>query len=148
MAILTPAGIRLFIRDNVEENRLIDGVEFTDEDIEHYLEVALGLFNLMPPLSSHTLEGLPKTAKVIVLYGTLANMFGGRAAQAARNQMSYSDGGLTVPIEERYQYYKDLADTYHNLFNRYASTWKTSVNMDNQSSWGEVRSDFSRFPLW
>ncbi len=64
----------------------------------------------------------------------------------ARNTMSYSDGGLTVAIEERMELYLTLARQYSDQFKESAAKLKVHMNMED--GWGEVRSDFATFPLW
>lgn len=147
MSLLDPASIRLFIKDHPSFNHLLEGVEFTDTELDNYTNAALQMFNITPPISSYDKTSLPANTEVIVLHGTLAHAYLGRAAMAARNQLSYSDGGLTIPIEERYQYYSDLAQNHANLFNTLSKNWKIGDNMGDKA-WGSVGSDYSRFPQW
>ena len=64
----------------------------------------------------------------------------------ARNQLSYSDGGLQIPIEEKYELYLSLANSFGTQFSTTAARLKASLNME--SGWGEVRSDEAMFPIW
>lgn len=153
--MLSAEDVRAYIRDSIPYNRLIDELEFKDEDIDRYREIGMAELNIIPPITNYELSSIPSSAKVLVLYAMLANMFVGRAAHAARNQMSYSDGGLTIPIEERYQYYLQLSSHFRDLFNTYAKNWKTGANIDGllggaggNGAWGQVGSDYSLFPSW
>jgi len=65
---------------------------------------------------------------------------------AARNQMSYSDGGVSLPIEERFQLYQSLAAQYGQQFSDLSKQWKIQYNME--AGWGGVGSDFQTFPMW
>jgi hypothetical protein len=60
--------------------------------------------------------------------------------------MSYTDGGLTIPIEERYQYYEQLMGFYGQEFQRKAKELKIHMNMEN--GWNMVHSDYATFPNW
>lgn len=142
MALITADYVRLYIRDQVEYNRLIDELEFTDERIAQAKELALGMFNIMSPLTDYKEENFP--SKVLLLIGTLWHLFNGEAAMAGRNEMSYTDGGLTIPIEERFQYYSALAAQYQQQFQQASQQLKIHQNLE--SGWGEVRSDYSIFP--
>jgi hypothetical protein len=142
MAILTPDQVRLYIRDQVEYNRLIDELEFTDERISFAMDMTLAMFNMMSPVSQYLIDEFPN--KYLFLIGTLHQLFLGEAAMAARNQMSYSDGGLTIPIEERYEYYMGLATTYGTQFQTAAQQLKITMNIEG--GWGNVGSDYARFP--
>jgi hypothetical protein len=108
------------------------------------IELALSQFNMMPPLSGFNLDNFP--SKAILLYGTLSHLFTGQAALLARNTMSYSDGGLQIPVEERYQMYIDLSSRYASAFAAASQAYKIHENME--AGWGGVASDYSRFPAW
>ena len=142
MASLTPDQVRLYIRDHVDYNRLIDEQEFTDERIVFARDLTIDMFNVLPPVTTYELEDFPN--RYVLLMGTLHNLFLGEAAMAARNQMSYSDGGLTIPIEERFEYYSNLAGQYGAQFNQLAQQLKIHKNIED--GWGSVGSDFARFP--
>lgn len=142
MAILTPDQVRLFIRDQIEYNRLIDELEFTDERIQFAMDLTLDMFNVMTPVTTYLMVEFPN--RYLLLMGTLGNLFRGEAAMAARNQMSYSDGGLTIPIEERFEYYTNLADRYSTQFSQMAQQLKIYNNIAD--GWGDVDSDYTRFP--
>ena len=60
--------------------------------------------------------------------------------------MSYSDGGLNIPIEERVQLYQSLAAQYGQQYSDLSKQWKIQANME--SGWGGVSSDYATFPLW
>lgn len=142
--ILSPVEVRTYINDFAEANLLIDGEEFSDTMIQLCIELAVTDYNQFTPLSSFSSSTFP--SKGLLLIGTLAKLYNGKAAHLARNHMSYSDGGVSIPIEERYELYKDLANSYQQQFNQSAARLKISQNME--SGWGEVRSDQSNFPLW
>lgn len=151
---LTPEKIRLYIKDRVDVNYLLENeTQFTDERINNAMELALDQINLVPPITGYTdMSLLPAATRYLMVLGTLAHLYYGEAGLAARNQFSYSDGGLTVPLEERFQYWMTLAQQMSNEFQTAVKQWKVAANLDGSlngnSSWGEVRSDFSNFPTW
>ncbi len=151
---VTPDNIRTYIRDRVDVNYLLEGeVQFTDDRINNAMELVVSDINITPPITNYGgLDNLPPYTKSLVVIGTLKHLFFGEAGMAARNQFSYSDGGLTVPLEERFQYWMTLAQQYEASFNQMTKQWKIAANLDGSlngnSSWGEVRSDYSRFPHW
>ena len=144
MSFLNVDDIRAFISDFAQNNHLLDGEEFTDSEIVLAMDVAVDLFNVLPPLFRHSRDTFP--SKAVLMYGTLGCMFDGKAALLARNHLEYSDGGLTVPVEERYQLYRSLADGYKTQYQEMAAAYKIAVNME--SGWGEVRSDYAGMPAW
>ena len=144
MATLTVQQIRDYLGDSADNNHLLDDVEFPDSAISLCMMLAVDSYNEIPPLGGATSDTLSNT---LMLFGTLWHMYQGRAvAIAARNQMSYSDGGLTIPIEERYQFYIQMAQTYESQFKTMAKDVKISKNME--SGWGNVRTDYATFPVW
>lgn len=142
--ILTIDEVQEIIRDKPELNRLLDGTEFTSTVISIAMDLAVSAYNSMPPLGMTTIGNFP--SKSLLLEGTLWKMFSGQAALKARNTMNYSDGGLTIPIEEQYQMYAQIAELYGQSFQMNARNLKTHLNIEQ--GWGEVFSDYSNFPDW
>lgn len=143
-SVLPIEKVREFISDYPEENLLLDKQEFTDTFMELSMELAVSEYNSLSPKSGFTEETFP--SKSILMLGTLWQMYTGKVALMARNHMSYSDGGLQIPIEEKFELYRNLADSYGTQFMTAASRLKGSMNMEN--GWGEVRSDEAMFPIW
>lgn len=146
MAIITitPDLVRKYINDNIEHNRLLDGLEFDNERITLARDMAIGMFNLMTPYSNYNQDNFPNP--FLLLIGTLGNLFSGESAMAARNQMSYQDGGLDIPIEERFQYYDTLSTRFNGMFTTMGQQLKIQLNIE--ACWGHVSSDFAWFPLF
>lgn len=143
--ILSIDEIRLYIKDFAEDNRLLDGEEFTDIEIKLGMDLAISEYNMMPPGSSVNRVTFPN--KALLMSGTLYKLFAGRAALLSRNTMNYSDGGISVPVEERAQLYTSLASMYQNDFVNGARMLKTAYNLE-VLGWGGVRSDYSNMPGW
>lgn len=139
---LTEEEVREYIQDYPGENLLLDKEEFSDTFINLSMGFAAEEYNAISPRSSYTLENFP--SKAVLITGTLWKMYSGKAAQMARNQLSYSDGGLQIPIEEKYELYMNLANNYMTQFLSSATKLKISINMEG--GWGEVRSDEAMFP--
>lgn len=143
--VITIAEIRNFITDSPNANLLIDNAnEFGDSTITLAIDLAISTFNTMPPSSGYDVVTFP--SKSVLLYGSLAKLFEGAAALAARNHLSYSDGGVTLPIEEKYPMYIQLASSFNQLFLKEATNLKIQMNLEN--GWGEVGSDYRRFPMF
>lgn len=142
--VLTPEEVREHISDKVENNHLLDGVEFTNTRIDLAMTLAIDRFNMVPPISSATVYTFPN--KQILMYGTLALLFEGQSALLARNHMNYSDGGIQIPVEERMQLYTSLATMYAQAFDTSSRGLKIQRNIED--GWGSVSSDYANFPLW
>lgn len=142
--ILTPEEVREHISDKVENNHLIDGVEFTNTRISLAMDLAIGKYNMLVPISNANVYTFPN--KLILMYGTLGLLFEGQAALLARNHMGYSDGGITVPVEERMALYQQLAVMYNQTFETSSRALKLQRNIED--GWGSVSSDYANFPIW
>jgi hypothetical protein len=142
--ILTVDEVREYLGDYAQNNRLIEGEEFSDTRVSLCMGLAVDEYNTNPPFTVYSTADFP--SKSILLWGTLWKMFEGKAAEFARNTLSYSDGGVQIPIEEKAELYKTLANGFHQNFNDQMRILKTHVNME--SGWGDVRGDASLFPIW
>ena len=144
-APLTADEVREYLQDYDAQNLLLDKEEFSDTYIELCMDLAASEYNSIPPVAiGSSLENFP--SKALLLYGTCWMMFQGRAALAARNNLTYSDGGLQIPVEEKFELYNQLASSFQAIFQSSAQKFKASVNME--SGWGCVFSDERNFPLW
>lgn len=142
--VLTVEEVQEHIRDRAENNHLIDGQEFSPTLITIAIELAISAYDTIPPLTLHNVQSFP--SKTLLMSGTLWKLFAGQAALKARNTMNYADGGLQIPVEEQFQLYQSLASMYEEDFKTTARNLKTHLNIED--GWGEVFSDYSRFPDW
>ncbi len=141
---LTPDEVRAYIHDYSENNRLIEGEEFSDASIMLGMKLALSDYNTIAPLSSLSPKMFPSLS--LLMYGTLGHLFLGKAANLARNTLAYSDGGLSIPVEERAELYMNLGNQYMGQFRDLAIKLKIQQNMEDGFS--SVSSDYRYFPLW
>lgn len=146
MPIITPEEIRTFIQDQIPSNYLLDATEFTDERCNMAIKLMLSAVNVTPPFSLYDVDTMPASWYVIAMYGCLAHLFKGQSAFKARNHLSYSDGGLTIPVEEQFPFYLQLAEFYESSFMAMMKQAKISQNLE--SGWGDVHSDYAHFPVW
>ena len=144
IAVLTPDEVRQFLADKMENNHLLDGEEFSRTSIALAIELAISEYNFMPPIGGTDITNFP--SKTLLMSGTCWKLFSGASALLARNTMAYSDGGLTIPVEERAPLYMSLAAMFQESFLVSARALKTHLNMED--GWGEVRSDEAAFPVW
>jgi hypothetical protein len=78
--------------------------------------------------------------------GTLYRCFMGQAALLARNTFEFSDGGVSVPLEERFQLYQALSGMYQADYS--SSMTKVKISQNIEQGWGSIGSDYARFPIW
>ena len=142
--ILDISEVRTFASDYAPNNYLIEGEEFSDDYITLCITLGVDAYNVMSPFSALTRDTFP--SKSLLLYGTCWHMFEGKATLLARNTMNYSDGGIQIPVEERFELYKNIANSFKATFDERARALKINSNME--SGWGGVRSDQASLPYW
>jgi len=123
-----------------------DGVELQLKagQEELAMELALSDYNTITPLSNLAPSQFP--SKSLLLYGTLGHLYLGKSAHLARNTMSYSDGGLQIPVEERMELYTSLSSSYFAQFRQLGERLKAQLNVED--GWGSVASDYRQLPSW
>lgn len=84
---------------NVLEGRL----EFTPLEIEGFITEAFYDINEAEPVTGFLLEQFPKTS--LLLQGALIFMLRARGLLHLRNQISYSDAGFSVNLDDKAGYY-------------------------------------------
>lgn len=141
---LTTIQVREFLQDYPESNLLLDKEEFSNTYIELCMELAVSEYNVLTPRTNVSLSNFPSMS--LLLLGTVWQMYLGRATLMARNHLTYTDGGLQIPVEEKYELYMNIANNFGQRFSETAQKLKINVNMEG--GWGEIRSDESNFPLW
>ncbi len=144
--LVNPDDVREFIADYAENNHLLDGEEFSDTRIALATELAMSEFNMIPPIGGVSVDTFLRTGKTVVMCGILWKLFSGQAALLARNHMSYSDGGINIPVEERMELYLRLSDMYRSEFVNSATNLKRQLNLE--AGFGEVSGDAAFFPNW
>lgn len=144
--IITNDEVREFLADYAENNHLLDGVEFSDTRISLATKLAVSEFNMLPPVGGVSVDTFLRQGAAVLLYGICWKLLEGQAALLARNHMSYSDGGISLPIEERMELYLRLAGTFREQYMSAATRLKQYLNIE--SGFGEVGSDQASFPLW
>ena len=86
--------IRLTLRDNVGNNRLIEGSESEDYEIIKAMEEGIRRFNGTPPPSSFTFDNFPDMR--ILKLATLVEILRMKGIIYSRNSLSYADGDIQI----------------------------------------------------
>lgn len=135
--------LRSFIKDHAFLNRLLEFKEENDNDeLELYLNMALGWLNFIPPfLGSSTYADFPIPA-LIIHQATIECLISNGVVHA-RNELTYNNGGVTLKISDGDRYLRMLNALYRQTdlqINSY-SKYKTAVNI--MSGFGGVPSPYS-----
>lgn len=127
---LTTDIIRMFLRDTVEHNSLTDDIEFSKEDIDGAIFLAVAKWNAIPPISNVTDPA--QLNAYVLLCGVCGLLLKSEGLRQNRNQLTVQDGNI-APIgmdDKEDQYYK-WARHFQDEFNIFASRIKIQENMES-----------------
>ena len=89
-------------------------LEFTDSQIAGFIEESWYLINEAEPRTSFRLERFPKTS--LLLDGAMMMMLEARGLLHLRNQLSYSDAGFSVNLDDKSGHYAQWMAQKATLF--------------------------------
>jgi hypothetical protein len=135
------AEVRMYLRDYPELNRLIDGEETSDRMIAWAVIDALDLINNTPPfIGQYTCSSFPMRS--LLLRGTVISILESVGLLQMRNQLNYSDGGISVSASDKapmiMQWLQMLRVSFDDRLNR----WKIATNISMAMEGASVMSDY------
>jgi len=140
----TVEDIRVFMRDRLARNDLLERFEFTDEEIEKAMLFAVDSYNLKPPIQIiATIGNFPY--RPLLMLGTAATLLLGESMAQLRNELDYSDGGIHVGVDNKWQKYLQFAQTLQQQFDQIASEIKMQINAD--AAFGGTASPYIGLPI-
>ena len=142
--VLTIELVRTYMRDFLARNDLLQTLQFSDDEILTAMDLAVDMYNIMTPLLSptYTIETFPN--RYLLLLGTVANLLHGESIANLRNQLSYSDGGVSVNVDDKMSQYAQLGSTLEAKFNDACENYKKQINAED--AFGGSDSGYSILP--
>ena len=135
-APLTMDVIRMFLRDQPDKNPLLEDVEWSDEEINNAIDLAVAKYNVMTPITHTAPEQMNAW---LLLTGVCCVLFRSEGTRQLRNQVQAQDGGIApVGLDEKEAQYMRWADHFCQEFERVARAVKTQANMEG--GWGGLTS--------
>lgn len=135
------AMIRLYLRDFPELNRLIAGEETSDRMIAWAVVDTLDDFNTTPPfLGSYALTNFPSLS--LLREGTVIRILESVGLLQTRNQLSYSDGGITVGISDKSPLLFQWISMFRGSYEQKKTRMKASLNIEYAMSGAGVFSEY------
>lgn len=132
--------VRDYMRDFPEFNALVDGEETSDGLISLCADLAADDFsNTMPPIGNFTVESHPSL--YLLLIGTVIQILRSAGILQARNNLNYSDGGLTVATSDKAQIYMGYVNAMVGEYEGKKRNLKISLNA--AGAYGGIRSEYS-----
>ena len=121
------AKVRSIMRDKPEFNALLSGQETDDTLIELCIDLTVDDFKwTTPQIGDFNLNNFPSL--YILVYGTVINVLRSAGMLQSRNNLNYSDGGITVASSDKAGEYQSWIDRFHNEIETKKKTLKMQLN--------------------
>lgn len=146
-ALVTPQDVRFFMMDRTaSENFLLDSVEFSDEDINSALTLAVDKYNsTLPMVDSYTTENFPYRYELML--GASATLLRSKGLNYLRNNLDFqTKDGVTVNDKNKAGDYLKLADVMMQEFDNRITQIKKTKNAEQAYGW--VSGVYGRRVLW
>lgn len=104
------------------KNILEGELDFTDAQIEGYITEAWYAINETEPRTNYPLQQFPRTA--LLLDGAMIYMLRAKGMLHLRNQVSYSDAGFSVNLNDKSGHYAQWMNQEVTLFYRELDKFK------------------------
>ena len=132
-----------YLKDHADVNRLLEFMrENSDDELDLYLNMALGTLNFVPPfLGPVTFETFPMPP--LIVHQAVIECLISNSVHQSRNELTYNNGGITLKIPDGDRYLKILQQLYRSVdleLNNYKQ-YKIQVNIDG--GFGGVPSPYS-----
>jgi hypothetical protein len=130
--------VRLYLRDFIENNRLIKDEETSDIMLDMHRELAIEDFNTTPHTTNFSLSNFP--SMYLLLIGTVIQVLRSSGISQSRNRLNYNDGGISVAVSDKAGEYQSWIASMLNEYERKKRELKISINIT--SGFGHVPSEY------
>jgi hypothetical protein len=133
-------NMRLWMQDFAQMNALLAGEEFKDYHFELFIDMALDDWAVTPPLLRRygAVEDFPSKYLLMLCVAVIA--LESAAMLYARNNLNYSDGGITVATSDKAPVYLAIADRFRARYDQMKLRWLMSVNAEQ--AYGGAHSEY------
>lgn len=143
-------AVRDYLRDEPRLNRLIEGVEHSDNLIFSAILDAINDYNMIPPpMPFMTGSRIPQQLWTLIKIGAIIHLLQSLTLLHVRNQLNYSDGGIHVGVFDKQGPIQLLIGLLKPDFDTKLKAYKISENLN--SCFGGVHSEYfyiSNFNDW
>ena len=134
--------LRVLLRDRPDLNRLSGAYDFTDDELDTYLELAVHDWNATPPpIPDVTLESHPRES--ILLFGACVLACESDAVREARNPFGFADGGVQASTQNKPATYDAALRRIRAAYEENKRQAKVAMNIGR--GWSGVSSDYAFF---
>ncbi len=134
--------VRAYIRDDAVLNELLEGKESSDGQLKQALIDAVDDWNTTPPiLAAITVANHP--SERLLVRGAAIEILMSAAIFYGRNNLNYSDGGISVADKDKAPIFQAFVQQLINDYERKKLQLKISQNIS--MGYGQVPSEYSAF---
>lgn len=132
--------VRRFMQDYGALNALLQGEEIKDSMLELFVDMALDDWSSTPPLLGRVTDVTQHPSRYLLMLKVVIIALQSSAMLYARNNLTYSDGGVQLNTADRAPLYMQIAE----MFSReYASGKLRLLQTTNaENSYGGVHSEY------
>ena len=131
--------VRIFMRDQAAFNALLFGEETDDDTIDLCIDMTLDDFMwTTPQIGGYTLDNFPSFYLLII--GTVINVLRSAGILQSRNNLNYSDGGITVASSDKTPLYQSWIDRFYRDYEEKKKKLKMQLNA--QKAYGNRWSEY------
>jgi hypothetical protein len=123
-------SVRLFMRDFAELNLLIRGEESSDRMIAWATMDFLSDFNATPPNTALSLDSMyARSMQSFAIRGTVISLLQSLMLLYMRNQVPFSDGGLSVNMNDKAPIIQSALALFQSSYEQTKRLIKTEINV-------------------
>lgn len=127
------AMVRLYLRDFPELNRLIKGEETSNRMIAWAVIDTLDDWNTTPPfIGDASLDSFPSMS--LLREGTVIRVLESVGLLQTRNQLQYSDGGISVSVSDKGPMLMQWINMFRQSYQQKRDRMKASMNIEQGMS--------------
>lgn len=128
--IVTVDQVRMFMQDKAENNILLDDVQFTQDQVNFAIEMAVEAYNAITPISYETPSTFPN--KYLLMLGVTKFLMMSEVFKQIRNQATVQDGDVVnIGIDDKQAAYAQFYNLIHAEWNEISRSIRTQRNMES-----------------
>ncbi len=128
---VTADHVRRFMRDYPDKNKLLDTVEFSEDDLNQALEFVTARYNALTPSSNMTSGQWPQHMQYALLQSISGYLLRSAAFQQLRNQVTYQDGDIApIGVDDKFPLYMQMAQFLEDSAQQTLQQLKIQTNLE------------------
>jgi hypothetical protein len=136
-------GLRVFLRDHAEMNRLLKfEEENADDSLDLYINMALGYLNNLPPrVANFGYSNFPIPS--LLIHQAAVEALVSNGILQSRNEITYNNGGISVKVSDKSRYLPYINELNRLVAREMDSFFKIKISINVEGAWGGVSSPYS-----